>query len=114
MVETRMAQLVASEPRLHRDWCGMKGAIVSIQLPGDARKNSERYLRVVTEDSRVETIREAVTAMMKTPADFEIGSKKAKPSYQRARALKKAEEAQNDDHIIPGVDSKVDEALVGV
>ncbi len=86
----------------------MSGAIVSIQLPGDARKNSERYLRAVTEDARVETIREVVTAMMKKPSDFEIGSKKAKPSYQRARALKKAEE---DDHIIPGVDSAVEHAF---
>jgi hypothetical protein len=42
------------------------GAIVSIQIPGD--RNHEKYLRTVTDDTRVETIREAVTAMMKKPS----------------------------------------------
>jgi hypothetical protein len=66
------------------------GAIVSIQIPGD--RNHERYLRTVTEDTAVETIRRAVTAMMKKPSDFEIGSRTAKPTWKRA--VKGDEDAQ--------------------
>lgn len=84
----------------------MSGAIVSIQIPGDQRKNSERYLRTVTEDTRVETIREAVTAMMKDPASFLIGSKASKSPW-RTKAYKP------DEEVLPGtaVDAAVEQAL---
>lgn len=84
----------------------MTGAIVSIQIPGEPRKNNERYLRAVTEDSHVETIRNAVTAMMKDPASFLIGSKTSKSPW-RTKAYKP------DEEVLPGiqVDAAVEQAL---
>jgi hypothetical protein len=70
----------------------MTGAVVTINLPGDARKNNDRMLRAVTEDTRVETIRGVVTAMMHKPSDYVIGQKTAKPSW-RTKAYRPDEEA---------------------
>jgi hypothetical protein len=84
------------------------GAVVSIQLPGDPRRNSERYLRIVTEDTRVETIREAVTAMMRKPSDYVIGSKKADPFGRRKRS---APVVKGDEDVMPGVDATVEAAF---
>jgi hypothetical protein len=89
----------------------MSDVIVTINIPGEPYKNNDRMLRAVCESGAVEDLRKLVTAMMKKSTDFEIGNKKAKPSYQRARTLKKAEETENDDHIIPGVDATVKRAL---
>jgi hypothetical protein len=72
------------------------GAIVTINFPGDRRKNNDRMLRAVTEDGRVETIRNAVTEMMKDPASFLIGSKAAKSPW-RTKAYKP------DEEVLPGV-----------
>jgi hypothetical protein len=69
------------------------------------------YLRKEVGTMHKGTILDAVTEMLDDQAAHTIGSKKPKPSYQRVRALKKAEEAQSDDHIIPGVDAKVEAVL---
>lgn len=87
------------------------GAIVSIQLPGDQRKNSEKYLRAVTEDTRVETIRKAVTAMMKKPSDFEIGNRAADPFGRRkatVRVIKGDEDERTQEQLDELVASAID------
>jgi hypothetical protein len=85
------------------------GAIVSIQIPGEPHKNSERYLRTVTDDARVETIRRAVTAMMQKPSDFQIGCKKPDPFGRRRK--KAARTALGGEDVIPGCDAAVRKAL---
>ncbi len=91
----------------------MSEVIVSIQLPGGARKNNERYLRAVCEDSHVETVRRTVTAMMRKPSDYVIGNKTAKPTWAKAQKLKAL---KRDEEVLPGVevDTKVEEAMAAV
>ena len=82
--------------------------IVSLQV--QKGKRVERYLRAVTDDDHVETVRQAVTAMLKTPHDFEIGDKRRTPfSKQRKKlpALRGDEEEK-----IPGTVEKIVEKAV--
>lgn len=77
--------------------------IVSLQVQGSGRV--EKYLRAVTDDDSVETVRKAVTAMLKKPSDFEIGSKSPKPSFKAQKVLR------GDEGTIPGVDAVVERAF---
>jgi hypothetical protein len=51
---------------------------VIISLQRQNGKRVEQFLRAETDDDAVETIRKTVTAMLKKPQDFEIGSKRKK------------------------------------
>jgi hypothetical protein len=85
----------------------MSGAIINITLPGEPRKNNDRWLRAVTEDARADTIRKAVTQMMNKPADYLIGSKRPKPTWKAQPVVK------GDEDVIPGmeVDATVERAF---
>ncbi len=87
------------------------GAIVNITLPGDPRKNNDRWLRGVCEDARVDTIRKLATQMMSKPADFQIDDKHKRQSWsakQRTLSVVKG-----DEDVVPGreVDAKVEESM---
>jgi hypothetical protein len=86
----------------------MSRVAISIQT---LNGRNDTYLRKEVGTMHKGTILAAVEEMLADQVAHTIGSKKPKPSYQRARALKKAEEAQSDDHIIPGVDAVVEQAL---
>jgi hypothetical protein len=90
------------------DGHGMSRVAISIQT---LNGRNDTYLRKEVGTMHKGTILAAVEEMLADQAAHTIGNKTPKPSYQRARALKKAEEAQNDDHIIPGVDAVVEAAL---
>lgn len=74
----------------------MSDVVVTINLPGEPRKNNDPFLKAVCEDAHVETIRKAVTAMMAKPSDYlrsnkdvrRIGNKRGKPrpSYAATRS----------------------------
>jgi hypothetical protein len=100
VVENGVAELVAgtAASRPHRDGRDMSGAIINITLPGEPRKNNDRWLRAVTEDARADTIRKAVTQMMNKPTDYLIGSKRPKPTWKAQPVVKGDEDEQ-----IPGV-----------
>ena len=57
---------------------------------------------------RVETIRRAVTAMMRKPSDFQIGSKAADPFGRRRRS---APVVRGDEDVVPGLDAAVGRAF---
>jgi hypothetical protein len=74
--------------------------IVSLQV--QKGKRVEQYLRTVTAEDTVAAAREAVTAMLRKPANFEVHGKKAK--WQPVATKK-------DDLVMPGVDAIVKRAM---